>query len=89
METNKIDIIREALIMFKKKTEQEVKECEEKMQNEELSSEDLLQEGMYGCYLNGVLKCLETVIGVLDNEMLDKLIEKLEEISSKDNIAKA
>ena len=92
MEIDKIELVQNSLRMMLKHTEDKMKKNEEKLKEKEGAddeevSEEFVALGMYGTYLLGVQKTLEMVIELLNNDTLDKILEKIEQMN--EDIAKA
>lgn len=91
---DKIDILLQTLKMFENRTQLELSKCDTEIEagtnnldDDEEVSEEIFRKGLYGYYLRGVLNCVQTVIGILENKDIDDLMDALEH--SKDKIAKA
>lgn len=91
---DKIDILLQTLKMFENRTQSELTMCEgyietgtNNLDDSEEVPEEIFKKGLYSYYLRGVLSCVETIIDILENKDIDKLMEALE--NSKDQIAKA
>lgn len=91
---DKIDILLRTLKMFETRTQLELNKCDAEIEagtnnlsdNEEVP-EEMFKKGLYGYYLRGILNCVQTIIDILENKDIDKLMEALE--NSKEKIAKA
>jgi len=91
---DKIDILLQTLKMFESRTQLEINKCDtevetgtDNLDDDAEVPEEIFRKGLYGYYLRGVLNCVQTIIGILENKDIDDLMEALER--SKDNIAKA
>ena len=91
MEIDKLFVIMGVLKVFEKDTKKELDELENKMQenksNDNVTNEQYLEDGMYACYLRGILKCIEVVLKSLENDQIDELVDKINSLD--DGFAKA
>ena len=91
MEIDKMFVLTGVLKVFQLDTKKELDALETKMQetknDDSVTNDEYLEDGMYACYLRGILKCLEVVLNSLKNDQIDELVDKINSLD--DGFAKA